>query len=29
MRRNNKIKELQGTRNPYIDHPGRVDELDL
>ena len=29
MRRNNKIEELQGTRNPYIDHPGRVDELDL
>ncbi len=24
MRRNNKIEELQGTRNPYIDHPGRV-----
>jgi len=29
MRRNNEIEELQGTRNPYIDHPGRVNELDL
>ncbi len=29
LRRNNKIEELQGTRNPYIDHPGRVDELGL
>ncbi len=29
MRRNNKIEELQGTSNPYIDHTGRVDELDL
>ncbi len=29
MRRNNRIEELQGVRNPYIDHPKRVEELDL
>ncbi len=28
MRRNNKIEELQDTRNPYIDHPHKVEELD-
>ncbi len=27
MRRNNTIEELQGTRNPFIDHPKRVEDL--
>ncbi len=27
MRRNNTIEELQGTRNPFIDHPTRVEDL--
>ncbi|MFQ5881510.1 MAG: endonuclease [Candidatus Methylomirabilales bacterium] len=27
MRRNNIIEELQGTRNPFIDHPKRVEDL--
>jgi len=26
MRRNNTIEEIQGTRNPFIDHPNKVDE---
>ncbi|MCH7897422.1 MAG: hypothetical protein IH782_11140 [candidate division NC10 bacterium] len=27
MRRNNTIEEFQGTRNPFIDHPRRVDDI--
>ncbi len=27
MRRNNTIEELQGTRNPFIDHPKQVEDL--
>jgi endonuclease I len=27
MRRNNVIEELQGTRNRFIDHPKRVEDL--
>ncbi len=27
MRRNNTIEELQGTRNPFIDHPKRVEDI--
>ena len=29
MRRNNTIEELQGTRNPFIDHPKRVEDLEF
>ena len=27
MRRNNTIEELQGTRNRFIDHPNRVEDI--
>ena len=27
MRRNNTIEEIQGTRNRFIDHPKRVEDL--
>jgi deoxyribonuclease-1 len=29
MRRNNTIEELQGTRNRFIDHPRRVEDLEF
>lgn len=29
MRRNNTIEELQGTRNQFIDHPKRVENLEF
>ncbi|MEE8607626.1 MAG: endonuclease [Nitrospiraceae bacterium] len=29
IRRNNIIEELQGTRNPFIDHPKRVGDLEF
>ena len=29
MRRNNVIEELQGTRNRFIDHPKRVEDLEF
>ncbi len=29
MRRNNTIEELQGTRNPFIDHPKQVEDLEF
>ncbi len=27
--RNNTIEELQGTRNPFIDHPKQVEDLEF
>jgi len=29
MRRNNVIEEIQGTRNRFIDHPKRVEDLEF
>lgn len=29
MRRNNLIEEVQGTRNRFIDHPKRVEDMDF
>jgi endonuclease I len=27
--RNNKIEEIQGNRNPFVDHPDWIDQIDF